>query len=230
VLWNKVENSEKRVDSMLARHIDAALPVELPLDACKAMVKEFVKVNFTDKGMVADVAFHDMDSHNPHCHILLTTREIEGDGFADKKCAAWQASYNMGNGRVLIANGTIEVERESWANACNKALEKQGEEARIDHRSFKRQGIDKIPTFHIGKDAWHLEKRGIATTVMSRFKDIVFHNAAIEKLKAFQKAMQVKPFYKLSVLQKAREALHWFFDRSPQHDLAYPKPPPDMER
>ncbi|MBI3631059.1 MAG: MobA/MobL family protein [Candidatus Sungbacteria bacterium] len=52
VLWNKVENSEKRVDSMLARHIDAALPVELPLDACKAMVKEFVKVNFTDKGMV----------------------------------------------------------------------------------------------------------------------------------------------------------------------------------
>jgi len=84
VLWNKVENSEKRVDSMLARHIDAALPVELSLDTCKAMVKEFVKTNFTDKGMVADVAFHDMDSHNPHAHILLTTREIEGDGFADK--------------------------------------------------------------------------------------------------------------------------------------------------
>lgn len=230
VLWNKVENVEKRVDSALARHIDAALPIELDLEACKTMVRAFVKQNFTDKGMVADVAFHDMGSHNPHAHILLTTREIEGDDFKDKKCAAWQATYNHGNGRVLVSNGCLEAEREAWAMACNKALERAGNQQRIDHRSFKRQGIDKIPTFHIGRNAWYLEKIGRATNLMSRFKDIVFYNAAIEKLKAFQKAMQVKPFYKISVLQKAQEALHSFFERSPQHSMAYSKPPPDIER
>jgi hypothetical protein len=41
--------------------------------------------------------------------------------------------------------------------------------------------------------------------------------------------MQAKPFYKLSVLQKAREALGWFFDK-PRHDLAHNKQHSDMER
>jgi len=155
VLWNKVENSEKRVDSMLARHIDAALRSSF-LGHLQGNGEGVCEDEFHRQGHGGDVAFHDMDSHNPHAHILLTTREIEGDGFADKKCAAWQASYNTGGGRVLVANGTIEVEREYWVVACNKALEKQAKKPRIDHRSFKRQGIDKIPTFHIGKDAWHL--------------------------------------------------------------------------
>jgi hypothetical protein len=229
-LWNKVENSEKRVDSTLARHIDAALPVELDLASCKTLVKEFVEKNFTAKGMVADVAFHDIDSHNPHVHIMLTTREIEGDGFAAKKCAAWQASYATGNGRVLVGNGSLESERESWAMVCNTALEHKGSQERIDHRSFKKQGIEKVPTFHIGKNAWYLEKTGIATNLMSRFKDIVFHNAAIEKLRAFQKTMQVKPLYKLAVLDKAREAMQWFFDRHPHGELALSRHPPDMEK
>ncbi len=215
-LWNKVENSEKRVDSMLARHIDAALPVELGLKECKAMVKEFVEKNFVVKGMVADVAFHDMKSHNPHVHIMLTTRELEGDGFAAKKCAAWMVEFASGKGRVLVNSGPLEQEREAWAVSCNKALEEAGRQERIDHRSFKDQGIDKVPTFHIGKNAWYLEKTGIATNLMSRFKDIVLHNAAMEKLREFQKAIQAKPFYKLSVLEKAREALHWFFDRKHQ--------------
>lgn len=229
-LWNKAENSEKRVDSVLARHIDAALPCELDLESSKKLVNAFVTENFTSKGMVADVAFHDMGSHNPHVHILLTTRRIDGDGFADKKCMEWQGSYAAGKGRVLVGNSSLESERESWALVCNNALEEAGLEERIDHRSYKRQGIDKVPTFHIGKNAWYLEKTGIATNLMSRFKDIVFHNAAMEKLRAFQKAMQVKPLYKLAVLQKARDMMGWFFDHNPQHELALSRHPPDKER
>ncbi|PCL09571.1 hypothetical protein CPL66_28755 [Klebsiella pneumoniae] len=25
-----------------------------------------------DYGMIADIAFHDLDSHNPHAHVMLT--------------------------------------------------------------------------------------------------------------------------------------------------------------
>ena len=33
----------------------------------------------------------------------------------------------------------------------------------VDHRSYKRQGIDKIPSVHMGPAASQMEKRGIRT-------------------------------------------------------------------
>ena len=34
---------------------------------------------------------------------------------------------------------------------------------RVDHRSYERQGIDQIPTVHLGVVASAMEKRGIRT-------------------------------------------------------------------
>ncbi len=45
----------------------------------------------------------------------------------------------------------------------NRALESAGRPERIDHRSYKRQGIDKIPSVHLGPAASQMEKRGICT-------------------------------------------------------------------
>ena len=43
----------------------------------------------TDEGMIADVAFHNLSSHNPHAHIMLTMRNIDKDGFSKKKNRDW---------------------------------------------------------------------------------------------------------------------------------------------
>lgn len=32
---------------------------------------------------------------------------------------------------------------------------------RVDHRSYKRQGVEEIPTIHLGAGASALEKKGI---------------------------------------------------------------------
>jgi MobA/MobL family len=104
-LWNKVEAAEKRVDAQVCRQLDIALPRSLTHDQRIALVRDFVGEAFTAQGMIADVAFHyDTDNHNPHCHILLTTRKLEGDGFASAKCKEWQPNFAK-VGYTAIADG-----------------------------------------------------------------------------------------------------------------------------
>lgn len=50
-----------------------------------------------------------------------------------------------------------------WADLANEFLERNNRPERIDHRSYERQGIDQIPTVHIGVAASQMEKKGIAT-------------------------------------------------------------------
>lgn len=54
----------------------------------------------------------------------------------------------------------MELWRASWAEICNRALMEIGSTERIDHRSYKDQGIDKIPTIHEGYAAHQIEARG----------------------------------------------------------------------
>ena len=49
----------------------------------------------------------------------------------------------------------MEIWRAAWAAYTNRALESAGRPERIDHRSYKRQGIDKIPSVHLGPAASH---------------------------------------------------------------------------
>lgn len=53
--------------------------------------------------------------------------------------------------------------RESWADMCNQALRDNHIDAKIDHRSYEEQGINKIAGTHMGVDAFHAEKKGIKT-------------------------------------------------------------------
>ena len=149
VLWNAAEKKETRKNSQTARSIDAALPRELSRDEQIDLVRNFVAQNFTSKGMCADFAIHDKQDGNPHVHILLTTRRVDADGFTTKD-RSW-------NDRAML-----EQWRESWADWCNHKLYFVSDE-RIDHRSYADQGIDKIPTVHLGAGACAIEKKGKKT-------------------------------------------------------------------
>ncbi len=49
--------------------------------------------------------------------------------------------------------------REAWATKANAAFEAYNMEERIDHRSYKDQGVELIPTIHEGKSVTIAEKR-----------------------------------------------------------------------
>lgn len=87
ILWNEVQKIEKQADAQMARESEVALPVELSREEQLELVRKYVKENFTDTGMCADVAIHEKEvdgktviHQNPHAHILLTTRAFKEDG------------------------------------------------------------------------------------------------------------------------------------------------------
>ena len=74
--------------------------------------------------------------------------------------------------------------RAAWAEICNSYLEKGNHTERIDHRSYARQGIDQIPTVHLGVAAFKMEKRGIRTERGNINREIEVTNQKLRQLKA----------------------------------------------
>ena len=56
----------------------------------------------------------------------------------------------------------LQNTRSDWAAKVNTELERRNIPQRVDHRSLKEQGVDRVPTIHEG-GARKLEKRGIKT-------------------------------------------------------------------
>ena len=153
-LWNAAEQAEKRSNSVTAREYVLALPAELDAKDRADLARSFASAVVERYGVAADVALHAPsaggDDRNYHAHILTTTREVEPDGLGKKT-------------RILDAAKTggpeIESLRELWAMQCNEALERHQKPARIDHRSYERQGVDEIPTMHLGPTSTTMERR-----------------------------------------------------------------------
>lgn len=130
-LWNEVERVERQNNGQTARYFDVAIPVELNNDDKKKLVAEYCQKNFVDKGMIADIVFHDLDGKNPHAHVMLTLKTITAAGFG-KKDRSW-------NDKKMMIQW-----RESWATMSNSYLETAGSEERIDHRSLRTQCADAL--------------------------------------------------------------------------------------
>ncbi|UEA31704.1 MobQ family relaxase [Granulicatella elegans] len=180
-LWNKVEMTEKNYNAQLARQFIIGLPKELSLSENKNLVERFIKENLTSQGMIVDYAIHDESQDkngNIHCHIMTIMRPINEKGEFLAKSKKEYILDEKGE-KVLNKNGkpkTRKVELTTWndkgnvekwrgnfSDLCNEYLAKNNIEKRVDHRSFKRQGIKQIPTIHLGASASATERKGIRT-------------------------------------------------------------------
>jgi MobA/MobL family len=171
-LWNLVEAGEKRPDAQLARSIVLALPTEIDHQAKWLLTQKFVRDNFTSQGMIADVNIHDINSHNPHVHILLTMRDIS------EITPSGEIVFGLKN-RTWNDKKLLEQQKESWANTVNKYLELAQVPDRIDHRP----PTDRVPQIHIGTTAWEMEQRGIQTERGDLHRKIAEINCNIELLR-----------------------------------------------
>jgi hypothetical protein len=200
-LWNAVEAVEKRKDAQLAREIEVALPRELDRAGRLELLRGFVQREFVDRGMIADVAVHEGKARDgqgqPHAHVMLTMREMTGDGFG-KKGRAW-------NGPDVLVGW-----REAWARDANAALERAGRDERIDHRTLDAQRdeaernaerardagqeelaldhdkkvveLNREPEPKLGSSANAQEKRGIQTERGDAFRAVQDRNAQRQDL------------------------------------------------
>jgi hypothetical protein len=128
-LWNAVESIERRRDAQLAREIEIALPVELSLDDHVELIHRYVRCEFIAAGMIVDIAVHRDDIHNPHAHLMLSTRGITAQGFGPKE-PAWSETERLIGWR------------RDWADLVDALLAKIGVERLrlVDHRLLEVRG------------------------------------------------------------------------------------------
>ena len=125
-LWNAVEAAEKAKDSQLAREFIVALPVELDAAAQVELLTTFIQSVFVADGMCADVSLHDTDGHNPHAHILVTMRPLNGDG-------TWQ--YKTEKEYLCVRNG----EERGFTAAEFKIAKAEGWEKQYQYKIGKKK-------------------------------------------------------------------------------------------
>ena len=183
ILWNTAELAEKRKDARLGREIVLALPSELSPTERKALAAEMAQHVADRYGVAVDVAIHapnrQGDDRNFHVHMLVSARRITSKGFGEKA-------------RELDdrERGPAEVEhlRAEWARLANRALEQAGQHVQIDHRSFRRQEVKRMPSRHLGASATALERRGIKTRIGDGNRAAARLNALAGQLEAEQAA------------------------------------------
>ena len=196
VLWNSVERIEKSGNAQLAREVEVSLPKELDRESQMRLVKDYVNGCFVSAGMCADFSIHDRRDGNPHAHIMLTMRPLEQSGEWGAKCRKEYILDKDGN-RIRKADGKYksrradttdwndrgkaEEWRRSWADYVNRSLAEQGIHEKVDHRSYKRQGIEKIPSVHMGAADSQMERRGISTGRGMENRRIAEQNRLLEE-------------------------------------------------
>lgn len=150
-LWNEVEAIEKRKDAQLAREVEFSIPREMTQAQGIALARDFVREQFVERGMVADLNVHwDIGEDGlakPHAHVMLSTRSVDENGFGAKE-RSW-------NDKELLLTW-----RGRWASLANERLAELDLDVRIDHRSFAAQGIDLEPQNKIGPAGSRRPERG----------------------------------------------------------------------
>lgn len=172
-IWNALDAFETRIDAQLARELIIALPEELTRAENIALVLEFVRDNFTSKGMVADWVYHDKDG-NPHIHLMTTLRPLTEEGFGPKKVPVLGedgeplrvVTPDRPNGKIVYKlwagdKETMKAWKIAWAEAANRHLALAGHEIRLDGRSYAEQGLDGIAQKHLGPEKAALARKGV---------------------------------------------------------------------
>ena len=199
-LWNAAEAAEVRVNAVVAREWELALPAEIGVEARREIAGAFAQALVDRYGVAADVAIHaphrEGDDRNHHAHVLTTTRVVGADGFGKKT-------------RVLDAAQTggpqIAAMRGVWAGLQNDALERAGAEERVDHRSLEAQ-----------REAAELRGDLVAAEELTRAPEVKLGPAvnAMERRAAREAETEGRAYAPVTergqVVQEAREARRVF--------------------
>ena len=198
ILWNAAEAVEKQWNSQLARRIILAIPRELSPEQYADLLRDYCREFFVSQGMCADFAIHDKGDGNPHAHILLTMRAMDEKGkFLPKSRKVYDLDEN--GERIRLPSGRwkshkentvdwneqkyAEIWRQGWSDTVNRYLEAAGRTERLDLRSYARQGIDKVPTVHMGAAVAYMEKKGIKTNIGNLNRDIKETNRIMQSIR-----------------------------------------------
>lgn len=172
-LWRLAELSETRSNARTAREIVIALPEELDKNEQIALATAYAQSLVERYEIAADLAIHEAseqgDDRNTHAHILMTTRKIERAAdntiTLTKKSDLELSDRDLKKNNLPLGREQVEQLRLNWEKLANAALAAKNIEARIDRRSYERQGIDKLAQQHEGVVNTQMRRRNVDTAV-----------------------------------------------------------------
>lgn len=132
-LANAIEKAEKRGDSELLKEYILTLPLELDKTRRIQMVKDFANENFVSNGLACNLAFHDLDGQQPHCHLTTTTRSFNELGDLGKK------------ERFFKETGFLIGVRQDWARTINNEYALANIDKIISADTLRKQGLNLQP-------------------------------------------------------------------------------------
>lgn len=160
----KASDSFERKNGSVYKEYELALPRELTDTQNVALIADFVSRQIGalkpyQWAMHVKAASID-GGEQPHAHIMESQRMVDG---IERDPEQYFKRYDQkmpGRGGARKDSGKhpaqLKVEllamRKLWADVQNAHLERHGHAVRVDHRSLKEQGIDRIPERHLGPD------------------------------------------------------------------------------
>lgn len=163
--WVSSFEDDDRANARIIDKIVIALPIELGHSERLSLVETFCQTVTSNRApWIAAIHDQEKDALNPHAHIILRDRDLAtGLRFLSTS-----------------SKGSTERFRSIWESCANDALERGGFAARIDRRSYERQGRQELPTVHLGA-AHKLEAKGRQTIKGELNKRIINANLVLRE-------------------------------------------------
>ena len=141
---------------------------------------------------------------------MITTREIKIDEESKSLMLSDKSKLELSNNKRKTLNlGTTQSEikeiREKWADIANEELKRSGIKERIDHRSYKDQNIDLIPTKHEGPIVTEARRNGKVIGVAKLNDEIKEENKIIKSIKIEEQQNRKPSFFEKIGLKKVEK-------------------------
>ncbi len=210
--WIAADRYE-RANGRLCKQVEFALPIELTKEQQAKLATEFAIELTRGERLPFTLAIHSGKGTNPHCHLMISERVNDGLGRAAE---TWFRRHDVrrpeaGGARkteALKPQEWLEQTRGRWAELANRALDRSGVDARIDHRSLEAQGVERVPTMHLGPNVIEMGHRprrgGFMPDKYARHFEVKKANAKLIDLAAARKRIEADR--KLAIVWEAPKA------------------------
>ncbi len=218
-LWNAAEAAENRKDARVAREFEIALPHELSAEQRLELTRDFAQDLANRYGAAVDFAIHQphdaSDVRNHHAHLLMTTRQVTGEGLGDKTYFERENKWLLSNDLPTTQMQLRDI-RQSWESHANEHLARAGLDIRIDHRSHLERGLEIEPTEHMGVHATQMERRGLDVSRARLDEDAARRNAELIREKPEQVLTIITGEKSVFDRRDVARALHRYINDDPQ--------------
>lgn len=162
IFWKAADKYE-RANGAAYREYELALPRELNTEQHRELINEFVEQVVGEKTFL--VVIHEPIAalggvKQPHSHCMISDRLPDGiDRTPEQHFSRYNSRHpelggckkDSGGKAPAVLKEELVATRKCWADMQNRAFERLGVQAEVDHRSNVERGVQRPPERHLGQ-------------------------------------------------------------------------------